>query len=212
MKKFILAIIVTVSSITMYAQATIESIVIQKHNRNAVKLYIDQPDDITADALAAKLKRSGLNGNKKKGISIYKGVILSEISNTKLDIYTRVEKLGVGSVVYMAASKGYDNFAGHEDTSITNNLIAFLNNFVPDANYRSVDVDLTAQQSNIEKQEKAYQKLLDEQKDTEKKKSDAEVKLLQIQNDLTAKQVEIDKLKAEMESLKTKRSTINQQF
>lgn len=212
MKKFILAIIVTVSSVTMYAQATIESIVIQKHNRNAVKLYIDQPDDITADALAAKLKRSGLNGNKKKGISIYKGVILSEISNTKLDIYTRVEKLGVGSVVYMAASKGYDNFASPEDTSITNNIIAFLNNFAPDANYRSVDVDLTAQQASIEKLEKSYQKLLDDQKDTEKKKSDAEVKLVQIQNDLTAKQVEIDKLKAEMESLKTKRSTINQQF
>lgn len=212
MKKFILSFIVAVSSVTMYAQATVESIVIQKHNRNAVKLYIDQPEDITADALAAKLKRSGLNGNKKKGISIYKGVTLSEISNTKLDIYTRVEKLGVGSVVYMTASKGYDNFTSAEDTAITNRIIVFLNNFIPDANYRSVDVDLTAQQASIEKQEKAYQKLLEEQKDTEKKKSDAEVKLLQLQNDIIAKQTEIDKLKSDLEDLKTKRTTINQQF
>ena len=212
MKKLILTLVVAVSSVAMYAQATVESIVIQKHNRNAVKLYIDQPDDITADALAAKLKRSGLNGNKKKGIYIYKGVILSEISPTKLDIYTRVEKLGVGSVVYMAASKGYDNFASPEDTGITNKIIVFLNNFVPDANYRSVDVDLTAQQSNIEKQEKALQKLLDDQKDTEKRKSDAEVKLLQIQNDIQAKQTEIQKLKSDLEDLKSKRSTINQQF
>lgn len=212
MKKIIIAFILATSSVAIYAQATVESIVIQKHNRNAVKLYIDQPEDITADALAAKLKRSGLNGNKKKGISIYKGVILSEISNTKLDIYTRVEKLGVGSVVYMAASTGYDNFASPEDTGITNKIIAFLNNFVPDANYRSVDVDLTAQQANIEKQEKAYQKLLEEQKDTEKKRSDAEVKLLQLQNDITAKQAEIEKLKYDLEDLKSKRSTINQQF
>lgn len=212
MKKIIIAIAATVLSVTVYAQATVESIVIQKHNRNAVKLYIDQPEDVTADALAAKLKRSGLNGNKKKGVSIYKGVTLSEISNTKLDIYTRVQKLGVGSVVYMAASKGYDNFTSPEDTGITNKIIVFLNNFIPDANYRSVDVDLTVQQASIEKQEKAYQKLLEEQKDTEKKKSDAEVKLLQLQNDIYAKQVEIDKLKAELDDLKAKRSTINQQF
>ena len=211
-KKIIIAFILATTSFAIYAQATVESIVIDKHNRNAVKLYIDQPEDITADALAAKLKRSGLNGNKKKGISIYKGVILSEISNTKLDIYTRVEKLGIGSVVYMTASKGYDNFTSPEDTGITNKIIVFLNNFVPDANYRSVDVDLTAQQSNIEKQEKAYQKILEEQKDTEKKKSDAEVKLMQLQNDLIAKQTEIDKLKADLQDLKTKRTTINQQF
>ena len=129
----------------------------------------------------------------------------------KLDIYTRVEKLGIGTVVYMAASKGYDNFTSPEDTGITNNIVTFLNNFIPDANYRSVDVDLTAQTENITKQEKAYQKLLDEQKDTEKKRSDAEVKLVQLQNDLQAKQTEIDKLKADLEDMKVKRSNINQQ-
>ena len=89
--------------------------------------------------------------------------------------------------------------------------MTFLNNFIPDANYRSVDVDLTAQTENITKQEKAYQKLLDEQKDTEKKRSDAEVKLVQLQNDLQAKQTEIDKLKADLEDMKVKRSNINQQ-
>ena len=211
MKKIILVLTVAIASTAVYAQATIESIVIQKHNRNAVKLYIDQPEDVTADALTAKLKRSGLNGSKKKGITIYKGVTLSEISINKLDIYTRVEKLGIGTVVYMAASKGYDNFTSPEDTGITNNIVTFLNNFIPDANYRSVDVDLTAQTENITKQEKAYQKLLDEQKDTEKKRSDAEVKLVQLQNDLQAKQTEIDKLKADLEDMKVKRSNINQQ-
>lgn len=211
MKKYILAFTIAVSSTAIYAQATIESIVIQKHNRNAVKLYIDQPEDVTADALAAKLKRSGLNGSRKKGITIYKGVTLSEISITKLDIYTSVQKLGIGTVVYMAASKGYDNFASPEDTAITNNIIVFLNNFTTDANYRSVDVDLTEQNNNIAKQEKAYQKLLDDQKDTEKKKSDAEVKLVQLQNDIVAKQKEIDKLKADLEDMKIKRSNINQQ-
>ena len=60
-------------------------------------------------------------------------------------------------------------------------------------------------------QEKAYQKLLDEQKDTEKKRSEAEVKLVQLQNDILAKQTEIEKLKSELEDLKNKRTNFNQQ-
>jgi len=208
-KLFILVVALVVSTVTIYAQATVESIVIEKHNRNAVKLYIAQPEEITADALSAKLKRSGLNGNRSKGITIYKGVILSEISTNKLDIYTRVEKMGVGSVVYMTASKGYDNFSSPEDTGITNNIIVFLNNFTTDANKRSIDVDLTTQKEGLVKLEKGLQKLFDDQKDTEKKRSDAEVKLVQIQNDITAKGVEIDKLKSDMEILKTKRTGTN---
>lgn len=59
-----------------------------------MKLYIDQSEDVSATALDARLKRSGLNGKRKKGITIYREVILSEISPLKLDIYTQVEKRG----------------------------------------------------------------------------------------------------------------------
>jgi hypothetical protein len=211
MKKIILLVLIAVSSVVIFAQASVESIVIEKKNRNAVKLYIDQPETITETALAARLKRSGLDGKSKKGITIYRGVILSEISSMKLDIYTQVQKRGVGSVVYMAASKGYDNFTTPEDQDITSNIITFLNTFVGDANYRSVDLDLLSKQDNIDKEEKAYQKLLDEQKDTEKKKSDAEVKLLKLKNDIYYKTAEIAKLKAELDDLKTKRTNFNQQ-
>ena len=129
----------------------------------------------------------------------------------KLDIYTQVEKRGVGSVVYMAASKGYDNFTTPEDEAITQNIITFLNSFVSDANYRSVDVNLLSKQEAIDKEEKAYLKLLDDQKDTEKKRSEAEVKLVQLQNDILAKQTEIEKLKSELDDLKNKRTNFNQQ-
>jgi septal ring factor EnvC (AmiA/AmiB activator) len=110
----------------------------------------------------------------------------------------------------MAASKGYDNFATPEDTAITNNIMVFLNTFTNDANYRAVDVDLSAQKESMDKLEKSYQKLLEEQKDTEKKKSDAEVKLVQLQNDIEAKKIEIEKLKTEIDDLKTKRVNITQ--
>lgn len=211
MKKIFLLIALAISTSAIYAQASVESIIIEKKNRNAVKLYIDQSEDVSAAALDARLKRSGLNGKRKKGITIYREVILSEISPLKLDIYTQVEKRGVGSVVYMAASKGYDNFTTPEDEAITQNIITFLNSFVSDANYRSVDVNLLSKQEAIDKEEKAYLKLLDDQKDTEKKRSEAEVKLVQLQNDILAKQTEIEKLKSELDDLKNKRTNFNQQ-
>ena len=111
----------------------------------------------------------------------------------------------------MAASKGYDNFTTPEDETITQNIITFLNSFVSDANYRSVDVNLLSKQEAIDKEEKAYLKLLDDQKDTEKKRSEAEVKLVQLQNDILAKQTEIEKLKSELDDLKNKRTNFNQQ-
>ncbi|HUM50223.1 MAG TPA: hypothetical protein PK431_00355 [Chitinophagales bacterium] len=210
-KNFLLITAIAFIATNVNAQTSVESIIIQKHNRNAVKLEINQPEQITQTALDQRFKRSGLKGKTSKGVTLYKGVTLSEISISKLDIYTRVVKHGTGSIVYMAASKGYDNFAGAEDTEITANIEAFLNAFVNDANYRSVDVDLSAQMDDIAKQEKAYQKLLEDQKDTEKKKADAEAKLIQIQNELDSKKTELDLKKANLEELKNKRTTINQQ-
>lgn len=210
-KKFLLISAFAFMSTNINAQTSVESIVIQKHNRNAVKLEVNQPEQITQTALDQRFKRSGLKGKTSKGVTLYKGVTLSEISTSKLDIYTRVIKHGTGSIVYMAASKGYDNFAGVEDIEITTKIEAFLLEFVNDANYRSVDVDLSAQIEDIAKQEKAYQKLLEDQKDTERKKADAEAKLIQIQNELDSKKSELEIKKASLEELKTKRTTINQQ-
>lgn len=210
-KNLLLIAILAITALNSSAQTSVESILIEKQNRNAVKLEIDQPENITSAALEQRLKRSGISGKKSKGVVIYKGVNLSEISTSKLDIYTKVVKHGTGSIVYMAASKGYDNFAVTEETEITANISAFLISFVKDANYRSVDIDLSTQMDDIAKQEKAYQKLLDDQKDTEKKKADAEAKLIQIQNGLDSKKTEIDAKKAAMEDLKTKRTSIKQQ-
>ena len=80
MRKNLFLALLLVSTAALYGQASIESIVIEKHNRNAVKLYIDQSVQVTTDALKARLSRSGLNGKTKKGVTVYRGVILSEIS------------------------------------------------------------------------------------------------------------------------------------
>jgi len=186
---------------------------IDKENRNAVMIAIDQPEKITGDALQKRLERSGLKDRARNGMLRYKGVTFSEISPDKLDIYTKVEKgPNNSSVVYMAVSRGYNNFTnGAADSSITENVKTFLESFVNDANKYSADVVIGNQMEEVNKDEKNYQRLLEEQKDLQKKKSNIESRLAEIQNELNAKKEIIDKKKSEVEDAKAKRSASGSQ-
>src|ERR1700722_1508262 len=98
------------SGTLMYGQARDASVMIDNENRSAVMITIDQPEKITGDALQQRLERSGLKDKARNGVLRYKGVILSEISPDKVDIYTKVEQgPNNSSVVYMAVSRGYNN-------------------------------------------------------------------------------------------------------
>ena len=197
----------------IYGQARDASIMIDKENRNAVMITVEQPEKITRDALQQRMERSGLKEKEKKGLVSYKGVTLSEISPGKVDIYTKVEEgPNNSSVVYMAVSTGYDNFTNSAaDSSITQNVKTFLESFVKDAEIHSVDVGISNQIKDVTKDEKNYQRLLNEQKDLQKKKSSIESRLVEIENELNIKAEGINKKKSGVEDAKAKRSNISGQ-
>ncbi len=201
------------SGTLMYGQARDASVMIDNENRSAVMITIDQPEKITGDALQQRLERSGLKDKARNGVLRYKGVILSEISPDKVDIYTKVEQgPNNSSVVYMAVSRGYNNFTNNAaDSGITQNVKNFLQSFVKDANYYSADVGISTMINDLNKDEKAYQKLLDEQRDLQKKKSNIESRLTEIQNELNVRQEAINKKKTGVDDAKAKRGSISGQ-
>src|SRR5580700_976586 len=183
--------LVIFSTCVTFAQSVPASTIIDKENRNAVMIEINQPVGITTDALQQKLQRAGLNEKVKNGVASYKGVVLSEISKDKIDVYTKVESgPNNTSVVYMAVSKGYNNFTSSDaDTAITQNVEAFLNSFVKDADNHFADVGISNQIKDEGKSEKEYQKLLNEQSDLQKKKSKIDNRLVEIQNELDIRKI-----------------------
>jgi multidrug efflux pump subunit AcrB len=201
------------SGIFLYGQARDASVMIEKENRNAIMITIDQPEKITRDALQQRMERSGLKEKERKGIASYKGVTLSEISPGKVDIYTKVEEgPNNSSIVYMAVSTGYNNFTNSAgDSSITQNVKTFLESFVKDADTHSADLGIRSQIKDVIKDEKNYQKLLDEQKDLQKKKSGIESRLTEIENELNIRAEGINKKKSGVEDAKIKRSNISGQ-
>jgi hypothetical protein len=201
------------SAIALLAQARTVSTMIEKENRIAVMIEINQSVTISADALKQKFQRAGLNDKMKKGNGAYKGVILSEISKDRIDIYTKVEQgPNNTSVVYMAVSRGSDNFTSSSaDSSINENVEVFLNSFVKDANNQFADVGISNQMKGENKSEKEYQKLLDEQRDLEKKKVKIDSRLDEIRDQLVSLKIEVDKKKAEVEDSKVRRTNANGQ-
>ena len=211
MKKLFMATAMLFACAYAIGQAVPISTMIEKENRNAVMIIINQPVKITTEALHEKLQRSGLDEKAKKGSTSYKGVTLSEISSEKIDVYTKVEEAPNNtSAVYMAVSKGYNNFTNSAaDSVITQNTIAFLNSFVKDADNHFADVNITGQIGDVNKSEKDYQKLLDEQRNLEKQKSAIDSRLGVILVELASLKTEMDKKKITVEDSKIKRANSN---
>ena len=212
-KVVLLSAIAFFSGLFLYGQAKEASVMIDNQNRSAVMISITQPDQITADALQQRMERSGLKDKGKNNVWTYKGVTLSEISPDKVDIYTKVEKgPNNTSVVYMAVSRGYNNFtSGATDSLITENVKTFLQSLVKDADLRYADVGISNQINDVNKDQKAYQKLLDEQGDLQKKKTKLDNRLTEIQNELVTRQDAMTKKKADMEDAKARRAAMGAQ-
>ena len=197
----------------LYGQAREASVMIDNANRHAVMIAIDQSEKISGEALQQRMARSGLKERPKDGVSSYKGVTMSEISPDKVDIYTKVEAgPNNSSVVYMAVSRGYNNFTnGGTDSVITENVKTFLLSFVQDANYHFADVGITGQASDIAKGEKDYQRLLDEQRSLQKKKAEIDNKLVDIQSRISVMSDSLGRKRTGLEESKTRRANMPNQ-
>ena len=200
-KKIIIAIAILLIQATMFGQAREASVKIDKEKRPAVMININRSQEITENALKERLERAGLKDRIRKGDGIYKGVVFSEISPEKLDFYTKVEKASKNrSIVYMAVSRGYDNFIeGTSDSLITERIKNFLNSFVQDADNEFSDVQISSQVKDLKKERKSYERLLKDQKKLERQKNKIEKQLEAIQNKTDVARNSLDTQKSDLE-------------
>ncbi|MBA3648836.1 MAG: hypothetical protein H0W62_09865 [Chitinophagales bacterium] len=212
LKSLLLVASLSFATFSAYSQATVTSTSIEKENRNAVMVAIDQPVNITENALEQRLKHSGLSGKTRNNATSYKAVTLSEIAPEKVDIYTKVEpgQNKNTSIVYMAVSKGYNNFTNSEgDSMITEHIKTFLNSFVKDASAFSADLNVASQLDEVNSLQKDYDNLMDDLKALEAKKADIESSIANKTKDIQAKKEDLDQKKQALEDLKTKRAGLD---
>jgi hypothetical protein len=202
-----LSTVALLSGMMVQGQAREGSFKFDKENLRSVVINIDQPVNVTSAALNQRLQQSGLKAKTNRGVTRYDRVTLPELSPDLLDIYTKVEKgAGNTSTVYMAVGRGYNGLNNSPaDSTITENIKNYLEAFVNDANAYSADLGINNQINEVNKEEKAYQRLLDEQGDLMKKQSDIASRLLDVQRQLKVKEDEINKKKSDLEIARAKR-------
>lgn len=181
MKKIIFTILsVLIATSAILAQdISVGKASINKTDRPVVMAKYTMPAAIVMSALKAKLKEDKISksGKAKGGFRVYKGVSVPALSDDMLDIYTKVSGKKENSTLYMAVSRGYDNFVSADsDSAMMGKIKSYVKGLVGNINIEKIKIDIAAQAKVVKKAdnakasaEKTGKKLISEQKDLEKR-------------------------------------------
>lgn len=184
MKKTILTLLVILfgSTIAWAQDISVGTASINKVSRPCVVAVYDMSSDLVSEALSDKLKKSKISkGSRAKGgFRVYKGVSIPEISDDKIDLYTKVSGKKDNSTLYLAVSRGYDNFVSPEtDPEMMKKINAYVKSMMNNVNIAKLKADISEQAKVVkatdkakESTEKAGSRLVSELKSLENKIED----------------------------------------
>ncbi len=212
-KQYLLMILLFTGIITARAQSSYTTIKYNDKMRPALVLEVPTNTEDAEGTILEKLKQTGYNPekqgalfwkkNKIDGFYYFDNVVLSSVSNQKLDMYFKVAQKNNNeknnSIIYLLVSSGNDNFASPEgDTTLWNSSKMFLNSFIETTAAYSLEQDIKAQEKVV----KDAQNKLEELQKNEKDLAD---KIRKNQEDQKNQQQEIEKQIKILEDLKMKR-------
>jgi len=200
MKLFmILAIVSLLIGTRVFAQTDpIEgTIEYQKGVKRAAVIELPFPPDIVEGALKQYLAKGGVKEERLKGMQVFKNARLTPTDGEAADLYFKVDKKSRRddntSVVYLIMGRPNENVGLRtaDDAYRIQDAKAFLGSFQPQAQSYELEQNIARNEDNIKKSERKMNDLQDDRKRLEKK--------------IQEQQQELDRLKAEKETLLGKR-------
>ena len=147
-----------------------------------------QASKLVSATLEDELKKAGVTKSKNyKGFRKYEGVNFAPISDSKVDLYTKVKGKKNASYVQLLVSTGYDNFIGaQKDAAIATKTISFLNKLNEDVAAYQAAIDLEKQKAALKKAEEQHKKAEAKQakalKEQDEARKKAEAERLRLEN------------------------------
>ena len=134
MKQLLLLPVLLLGVLSLAAQVPGE-LEMNKKKVPSIVTQVPVAPSITEEAIRDKLSQKGYIGKESKGVILYKGVRIPEISNELVDLYLKVERKSRKdkdeSLVYVTVSKGYENYVTPvNDSATVNRVISFSYPFV----------------------------------------------------------------------------------
>jgi hypothetical protein len=160
--------------------------------------------------LEEDMKNKGMGKSKSsKGFLFYQAINFPKLSTEKLDFYFKVEENSKDkknqSIIYVLVSKGGDQFISSADNAaIMNNVKDYLRELVPQFENATLQVKIKEQEELVKKEDKAYTRLVDEEKSLEDRKKKIEKDLIDNKSSQQKQKTELEKQKQVLQSLKAK--------
>ncbi|MFN8265791.1 MAG: hypothetical protein U0T11_06945 [Chitinophagaceae bacterium] len=197
MKQLLLLPVLLLSVLSLAAQVPGE-LEMNKKKVPSIVTQVPVAPSITEEAIRDKLSQKGYIGKESKGVILYKGVRIPEISNELVDLYLKVERKSRKdkdeSLVYVTVSKGYENYVTPvNDAETVNRVISFSANFLPWAEALALEKDIKDQEDRLKSAEKKYNDLLSDGDGLQKK-------LTKLQQDIEENKSSVQKQKSEVET------------
>lgn len=203
MKTIFLAGSLVVTCSAVFAQARETTISFGKDKVNAVKVEVNAPAKEVQEALSKKLSSTGVKAKKGNANSIaYSNVVIPEISSDTVDIWTRVQKNGSNSIIYLAVKNQQGNYiSGEADTASVERIKEYLYDFVRVQNYSSSDLEIGSLMDSVRHDRSSLETYTAEKSKIENQIRELTSQLKEVEQKYTAGITEMERRKQRLDLL-----------
>jgi hypothetical protein len=183
----------------------------QKTKIPATIIEIPQSASVTEDAIKQKLTQLGYSGKESKGVTVYKGVLLQQISADLIDLYLKVERKGKKDreecTVYFAVAKVNSFIKPGGDAAMVAGINSYIANFPVWAEAEALERDINNAEDVLKSAEKKNTDLVDESESLQKRKKKLEDDIEENRKNIEKQKAEVENKRRALDILKAKRKT-----
>lgn len=210
MKKITLFLACLLFFLAGYSQQAYESKVeYLKKTQETFAIDFPYPPSVVEAAVVEKLEKMGYKAKESKGFRVYKGAIISQISQESMDYVFRVERKSRRekdeTVVFMMINKADANMMSLLDSDVKTQAKLFLNDMAPYMEAYNLEVEIKNQEEVVTKAEKKLGKLESDGDDLQKKLKKLENDIQENKKDQENQAKEIENQKQVLEAMRGKR-------
>lgn len=133
----------TLLGMNVFSQVRETTVTLGKEKVQAVKVDVDAPAKQVQEALHKHIGASGSPQKAASGSFFHNNVLLQGVMDDSADVWTRVQKNGNSSTIYMGVKDADGNYLSSErDSSKLIQLKKYLYDFAKSQNYSSRDIEI----------------------------------------------------------------------
>lgn len=205
MKQFLLLILVSFINIAANAQSQTGITTFNKSPQPSVIYNMPFSEEAVSNGVENKMSTFG-KPKKVKGFSMYKNVLVPEISNEPITVYFNAEKKSNrdngNTVLTLILSNEFDRFYSPEEYSgLFAKAVTYLNSFEAPVAAASLELQINAQDDVVKKTDKKLKNLRDGGIDYENQKKKLDAKIAQNISEIDAQEKEAAKQKEQLDTL-----------